>query len=118
MPAAGWMRSMRGMPLVSKFILNKTFSSKAEIHPGAQPPLKADRARDPQSQCCVNSGDPVIRHDSQAAGERFGLPRGERLPNIEGPKKYKAQQQTFPVEQREWREVRDHLARNFIDHNE
>src|ERR1700722_11058807 len=59
--------------------------------------LEAKRPRDPQTQRRVNSRDPIIRHDSQAAGERFGLPRGERLPNIEDTKKYKAQQQIFPV---------------------
>src|SRR6266403_472155 len=61
--------------------------------------LKPDRSRNPQSQRRVNSRDPVIGHDSQAAGKRFGLPRGKRFPDIEYSKKYKAQQQIFPVGQ-------------------
>src|ERR1700732_2411866 len=61
--------------------------------------LNANCAGNPQPQRRVNSRNPVVRHDSQAAGERFGLPRGERLPDIEYPKKYKAQQQIFPVGQ-------------------
>src|SRR5882762_6415229 len=59
--------------------------------------LKADRPGDPESQRRVNSRDPVIGHDSQAAGKRFGLPRGKRFPDVEDTKKYKAQQQIFPA---------------------
>src|SRR4029077_187135 len=81
--------------------------------------LNPERPRNPQSQRRVNSRDPIIRHDSQAAGERFGLPRGERLPNIEDPKKYKAQQQIFPVgHPRTDSEIRNQLSRYFIDHND
>src|SRR5579864_855390 len=127
MPAPGWMRSMRGMPLVSNFRsqlalnlirdipANRAFRfvapafRRAFLRAARCPPegerykkyLKPERPRNPQSQRRVNSRDPIIRHDSQAAGERFGLPRGERLPNIEDTKKYKAQQQIFPVEQSE-----------------
>ncbi len=54
--------------------------------------LRQNRPRSPQSQRRVDSRNPVVRHDSQAAGEGFGSPRRERLPNIEDPKKYKAQQ--------------------------
>src|SRR5882672_1671796 len=80
--------------------------------------LKPERPRDPQSQRRVNSRDPIIRHDSQAAGERFGLPCGERLPNIEDPKKYKAQQQIFPVgNPRANSEISDELARDLIDYD-
>src|ERR1700674_1427255 len=106
MPAPGWMRSMRGMPLVSN-IGSQISNLKFDIsNPNLQISnlkfqitiLKPERSRSPQSQRRVNSRDPIIRHDSQAAGERFGLPRGERLPNIEDPKKYKAQQKIFPVD--------------------
>src|SRR5579862_6433222 len=124
MPAPGWMRSMRGMPLVSKFksqlfsnqlrniqaIHGPRFSCSARLQARIFGPArcspeggrykkysKAEGARNPQAQGRVNSRHPIIRHDSQASGERFGLPRGERLPNIEHTKKYKAQQQIFPV---------------------
>jgi hypothetical protein len=39
MPAAGWMRSMRGMPLVSKFILKGSYFIKSQIHPANTPLL-------------------------------------------------------------------------------
>ena len=61
--------------------------------------LQPRRSRDPQSDRRVNSGDPIIRHDSPAAPQRFGLPRRKRLPDIEHTKKYKTQQQIFPVMQ-------------------
>ena len=64
---------------------------------------KSSCPRDPQSERRVDSGDPIVRHDSQAAGKGFGLPRRKRLPNIEDSKKYKTQQQIFPVERRERR---------------
>ena len=94
---------MRGMPLVSKFTLESQELFESFVRSLLEirvPDAKPERSRDPQSQRRVNSRDPVIGHDSQAAGEGFGLPRGKRLPNIEDTKKYKAQQQIFPVEQR------------------
>src|SRR6266850_5788994 len=105
------MRSMRGMPFVSNFTLES--SSEISSVQIAQCPdqagafqirLKPDRPGDAESQRRVNSRDPVIGHDSQAAGKRFGLPRGKRFPDIKDTKKYKAQQQIFPVGQ-------DHHAR-------
>ena len=60
--------------------------------------LKAGCAREPQSDCGVNACDPVVCHDAPAAGKGLGLSRWERLPDIENAKKYKTQQQIFPVE--------------------
>src|SRR5580704_8095692 len=75
----------------------------------------------PQHKGGINSGDPIVGHDAPAAVERFGLPCGERLPDIEYSKKYKAEQQKFPItasrSNRPKSQVRYALARNFIDHN-
>ena len=60
--------------------------------------LQAGGASEPQADSGVNSGDPIVGHDAPAAGERFGLARGEGLPNIEQPKKYKTYKQIFPVQ--------------------
>ncbi len=59
--------------------------------------LQARRARDPQSDPRVNPGDPIVRHDAPAARQRLRLPRWKRLPDVKHSKKYKTQQQIFPV---------------------
>src|ERR1700682_1573989 len=120
------MRSMRGMPLVSKLNsrIGRCSSSRFDRDEASSGmPRKIPASKDtsyskdlntscsgnPQPQRRIDSSNPIIGHDSQAAGEGFGLPRGKRFPDIEDTKKYKAQDQTFPVQQREWREVGDHL---------
>src|SRR5258708_12430558 len=116
--APGRMRSIRGMPFVSKSILEsgvvahlfrgevsslmpkKTPASNVFVQGrrrGLPQILNSNSPGDPQPQRRVNSRNPIVRHDSQAAGERFGLPRGKGLPNIEYPKKNKAQKQIFPL---------------------
>jgi hypothetical protein len=61
---------------------------------------KPGSARKPQSDRGINAGDPVIRHDTPATGKRLGLSRWKRLPDIENAKKYKTEEQIFPVEGR------------------
>jgi len=58
------------------------------------------RSREPQAERGVNSRYPVIRHDTPSTRQRFGLARREWLPNIKYAKKYKTEQQIFPVEDR------------------
>src|ERR1700691_2570851 len=60
--------------------------------------LQTRSARKPQADACVNSRDPIVRHDAPTSGQRFRLARRERLPDIKDAKKYKTQEQLFPVE--------------------
>ena len=64
---------------------------------GEQCVLESRRPRDPQTNRGINSGHPIVCHDSPAAGQGLGLTRGKRFPNIERSKKYKTHQQIFPV---------------------
>src|SRR6267143_1061110 len=68
-----------------------------EAHEGARVRARHEPAAVYRNVSAGNSRDPVIGHDSQAAGKRFGLPRGKRFPDIKDTKKYKAQLQIFPV---------------------
>ena len=60
--------------------------------------LQSCAASEPEADSCVEACDPIVRHNAQAAGQRFGLASREWLPNIEQPKKYKTHEEIFPVE--------------------
>ena len=57
----------------------------------------------------------VIDHDAHSLGKAFELAYRRRLDDIEGSKKYKAQQQRLPCDRR--RNQSDQLAGDFVDHH-
>ena len=54
-----------------------------------------------QQNGSVHARHPIVGHDAPAAGKHFQAPHRRRLPNIENPKKYKSEQQIFPVHEAE-----------------
>ncbi len=63
----------------------------------------------------ADSGGHVIQDNSGAFGQLLQLTDRRRFHNVEGPKKYKTRQKSFPC-QRDGNE-RDQLPSNFVDHH-
>ncbi len=64
----------------------------------------------------VKAGSHVVHHNADSLGEALELTHRRRLDDIEGSKKYKAQQQRLPCDRS--RNQSDKLAGDFVDdHN-
>src|SRR5580704_4896617 len=109
MAAAGFTCSIRGLPgkfgPILKFYFRpaprETSKSLRDDHAGNEEgnrnSSQTESPRDPQPCCSIDGGAPIVRHNSPSARQRLQLTNRKRLPNIEPAKKYKAQQQIFPV---------------------
>src|SRR5512144_3185955 len=68
-----------------------------------------------QNRQRVKPGADVVEHDSHSLRRVFQTPERWRLHNVDDTKKYKARQQSFPIERRA--NERNQLARDFVDDN-
>src|SRR5579863_326170 len=85
------------MHRVGQIIIETRRSAPCSFQPACSSFSQSQCAGEPQAQTRIDGGDPVVGHDAPAAGKRFRLSRGKRLPDIEHAKKYKTQQQILPV---------------------